>query len=159
MQLKAKAPAKAAADKAAKAAPAKAAAPVAAPAPVAAKAPRVPVNPETLYRSEKRDAQTVIAAATNFGQYSDRDTAYLAFFGSVMRQHGGKATLAQLHNAGKPVTGTSRRLNPHYTGSAKATDAGAINRLIKAGYLTASADGQTLTATDAAKAQAAYNKH
>lgn len=158
MQLKAKAADKAPADKAAKAAPAKAA-PVAAPAPVAAKAPRVAVNPETLYRSEKRDAAAVIAAATNFGQYSDRDTAYLAFFGSVMRQHGGKATLAQLHNAGKPVTGTSRRLNPHYTGSAKATDAGAINRLIKAGYLVASADGQTLTATPAAKAQAAYNKH
>ncbi|QXN71197.1 hypothetical protein RCDURKIN_141 [Rhodobacter phage RcDurkin] len=48
MQLKAKAPAKAAADKAAKAAPAKAAAPVAAPAPVAAKAPKL--NPASAAR-------------------------------------------------------------------------------------------------------------
>ena len=146
----------------AKAKPAKAtkaavAAPVAQPAAKAAPAPKA--APETLYRSENRDAQTVVAAATNFAQYSDRDTAYLAFFGSVMRANGGKATLSQIHFAGKPVTGTSRTLNPLYTGSAKATDAGAINRLAKAGYLTVSADGKTLTATDKAKAQAAYSAH
>lgn len=110
-------------------------------------------------RGLARDAATVTAQRTNFDQYSDRDTAYLRFFGGVMRANGGKATLAQIHAAGKPVAGDKRdrRVNPHYTGSAKATDAGAINRLIKAGYIRKSADGHTLTATDAAKAQAAYN--
>lgn len=107
-------------------------------------------------RGLARDAATVTAQATNFDQYSDRDTAYLRFFGGVMRQHNGSATLGQIHDAGKAVSKT-RRVNPHYTGSAKATDAGAINRLIKAGYITASADGNKLTVTDAGKAQAAYN--
>lgn len=108
-------------------------------------------------RGLARDAATVKAQATNFDQYSDRDTAYLRFFGSVMRKHAGKATLAQIHDAGKPVAGKpNKTTNPHYAGSAKATDAGAINRLVKAGYITASADGNTLTATDTGKAQAAY---
>ena len=109
-------------------------------------------------RGLARDAATVVAQATNFDQYSDRDTAYLRFFGAVMRTNNGTATLAQIHAAGKPVPGKANRTtNPHYTGSAKATDAGAINRLIKAGYITASADGNKLTVTDAGKAQAAYN--
>lgn len=109
-------------------------------------------------RGLARDAATVVARATNFNQYSDRDTAYLAFFGAVMRANNGKATLAQIHDAGKPVAGkANRRTNPRYTGSAKATDAGAINRLIKAGYITASSDGNTLTATATAKATATYN--
>lgn len=108
-------------------------------------------------RGLARDAATVKAQATNFDQYSDRDTAYLRFFGTVMRKNSGKATLAQIHDAGKPVPGKpNKTTNPYYTGSAKATDAGAINRLIKAGYITASADGNTLTATDAGKSQAAY---
>ena len=109
-------------------------------------------------RGLARDASTVQAGATNFHQYSDRDTAYLSFFGGVMRANGGKATLAQIHAAGKPVPGKpARTTNPRYTGSAKATDAGAINRLIKAGYITASGDGNTLTATKAATTSAAYN--
>lgn len=109
-------------------------------------------------RGLARDAATVIAQRTNFDQYSDRDTAYLRFFGGVMRANGGKATLAQIHAAGK-LTGDAkrdRRVNPHYIGSAKATDAGAINRLIKAGYVTKSADGHTLTVTATGAAQAAY---
>ncbi len=113
-------------------------------------------NPEL--RSIKnlaRDAETVVKQATNFNQYSDRDTAYLAFFGSVMRANGDKATLRQIHDAGKAIG--NRRVNPLYTGSAKATDAGAINRLIKAGYIRANASGDTLTATDAGKSLAAYN--
>lgn len=124
-----------------------------APAPEAAPA-------EPAYKSATRDAATVAAGATNFDQYSNRDTAYLAFFGSVMRPNGDTATLAQIHAAGKPRPGKPHlRDNPYYTGSAKATDAGAIVRLVKAGYITASPDGSTLRATDAAKTQAAYNKH
>lgn len=101
-----------------------------------------------------RDASGIVRNATNFEQYSDRDTAYLRFFGSVMRQHGDTATLKQIHEAGK-ADGKKRR-NPFYAGSAKATDVGAINRLKKAGYILASADGNTLTATDTAKASKAY---
>ena len=110
----------------------------------------------TISRGLARDASTVTRGATNFEQYSDRDTAYLTFFGNVMRRNGGSATLAQIHEAGTDAGGNKRR-NPNYNGSAKATDAGAINRLIKAGYITASADGRTLTVTDAGKSQAAYN--
>ena len=115
---------------------------------------------EPAYKSATRDAATVAAGATNFDQYSNRDTAYLAFFGSVMRPLGDTATLAQIHAAGKPRPGKPHlRDNPYYTGSAKATDAGAIVRLVKAGYITASPDGSRLHATEAAKTQAAYNKH
>lgn len=110
----------------------------------------------TTSRGLARDAATVTAQATFYKQYSDRDTAYLAFFGSVMRANGGKATLAQIHEAGADA-GKNKKRNPRYAGSAKATDAGAINRLIKAGYITASADGSTLTATKAATTTAAYN--
>lgn len=126
----------------------------------ASEAPGEAADSSPVYRTAARDAETVMRAATNFAQYSDRDTAYLAFFGSVMRPLGHSATLAEIHNAGKPAPGNSaRRSNPFYTGSAKATDAGAINRLIKAGYLTASESGNRLTATDKAKATAAYLKH
>lgn len=106
-------------------------------------------------RGLARDASTVSRNATHFEQYSDRDTAYLRFFGTVMRANNGTATLAQIHAAGKAV-GNKRR-NPFYAGSAKATDAGAINRLRKAGYITVSADGDTLTITEAGKSQKAYS--
>jgi hypothetical protein len=116
-------------------------------------------TPATIaYKSATRDAATVAAQATNFAQYSDRDSAYLAFFGGVMRGANNSATLAQLHNAGKPVTGKPhKRSNPFYTGSAKATDAGAINRLVKAGYFVISDNGNRLTATEKAIASKPYN--
>jgi len=110
---------------------------------------------ETKQPNLTRDANGVIRNATNFEQSSNRDTAYLLFFGNVMRANNHTATLRQIHDAGKAVG--NKRYNPHYTGSAKATDIGAINRLKKAGYLTASADGYTLSATDLAKTSAAYN--
>ena len=145
MQTKAKAPARATK---AKAAPATQAPATEAPATEAA-----PV--EIVYRTATRDAATVAAQRTNFGQYSDRDSAYLAFFGSVMRQHGDSATLAQIHAAGTD-TGNGKRSNPRYTGSAKATDAGAINRLVKAGFVTVSDNGNKLHATERAKADSRY---
>lgn len=126
----------------------------------ATEAPATEAPAEPVYKSATRDAATVAAGATNFDQYSNRDTAYLAFFGSIMRPNGDTATLAQIHAAGKPRPGKPHlRDNPYYTGSSKATDAGAIVRLVKAGYITASPDGSTLRATEAAKTQAAYNKH
>jgi hypothetical protein len=117
-------------------------------------------TPETIaYKSATRDAATVAAQATHFAQYTGRDDSYLAFFGDVMRGASHSATLAQIHNAGQPVTGKPHmRRNPRYTGSAKATDAGAINRLVKAGYFVISDNGNRLTATEKAKATAIYAK-
>lgn len=122
------------------------------PAPSSDKLPAVDIMPRGL----TRDAAGIAAARTNFEQYSGRDDAYLRFFGTVARQHNGVATLRQIHDAGTP--NGRKRLNPFYTGSAKATDVGAVNRQIKAGYFTRSADGHTLTATPLAKAHALYNK-
>jgi hypothetical protein len=120
-------------------------------------APATDAATEIAYKTATRDAATVAAQATHFSQYSDRDSAYLAFFGSVMRGNSDSATLAQIHNAGQPVTGKPHmRRNPFYTGSAKATDAGAINRLVKAGYFTISDNGNRLTATATAKATKLY---
>jgi hypothetical protein len=109
-------------------------------------------------RGLTRDAAGIVRAATNFNQYSDRDTAYLAFFGTTCRANAGKATLRQIHDSGVTRSGMPdrKRFNPNYTGSGKATDVGAINRLIKAGYFTRSADGNTITATALATSSAAY---
>lgn len=108
------------------------------------------------YKTATRDAATVTAQATHFAQYSDRDTAYLVFFGLAMRPHNDSATLAQIHACGKPDATGNRRSNPFYIGSAKATDAGAINRLIKAGYFIASDSGNRLSATAKAIESKAY---
>lgn len=153
MQNKATNPAKA--DAKAKAAPK---AKAAKPAKTAAETAKLQAQAEAARTSRglTRDAATVEKQATNFEQYSDRDTAYLRFFGSIMRKNNGTATLAQIHDAGKANGGT-KRSNPFYTGSAKATDAGAINRLIKAGYITKSDNGGKLTITATGKTQAAYN--
>lgn len=112
----------------------------------------------TMPRGLARDAAGIIRQATNFAQYSDRDTAYLAFLGAACRANSGKATLRQIHDSGVTRSGMPdrKRFNPNYTGSGKATDVGAINRLCKAGYFTRSADGNTLTPTALALANAAY---
>lgn len=126
-----------------------------------AQAPATDAPSEIAYKSASRDAQTVQAGATLFALESNRDSSYLIFFGSVMRRAGNNdsATLAQIHAAGVPRNGSPHlRDNPHYTGSSKATDGGAINRAIAAGYFTKSESGNRLTATDKAKASALYNK-
>jgi hypothetical protein len=107
------------------------------------------------YRTATRDADTVAACRTNYGAFSDRDSAFLFFFGGVMRPRGDSATLAEIHAAGIDAGGGKRR-NPYYAGSAKATDAGAINRLIKAGFLSATDNGNRLFATDRARADSRY---
>lgn len=106
-----------------------------------------------------RDAAGIVRYATNFNQYSSRDEAYLAFFGNVCRANSGKATLRQIHDAGITRSGQAdrKRFNPNYTGSGKATDVGAINRLCKAGYFNRSADGNTISATPLAVASKAYS--
>lgn len=113
----------------------------------------------TQYRGITRDATGLVRRATNYDQFSSRDDAYLAFFGSVARANNGTATLVQLHEAGVARSGekAAKRFNPHYSGSAKATDVGAFNRLAKAGYVRISDDGRTITATELATKAKAYN--
>jgi hypothetical protein len=112
---------------------------------------------EPAYRGATRDAAGIVRSATNFDQYSTRDSAYLAFFGNVARAVGSDTiSLKQIHDNGKARDTSAKRYNPNYTGSAKATDVGAINRLCADGYFTKSADGFTLTATAKAKQSKAY---
>ena len=112
----------------------------------------------TMPRGLVRDAAGIVRSATFYAQYSDRDSAYLAFFGAVCRAHNGSATLRNIHDAGitRGDTNGRKRYNPNYSGSGKATDVGAVNRLIKAGYFTRSADGNTITATKLATDNAIY---
>ena len=90
----------------------------------------------------KRDADTILAQRTHFGVTSGRDDAYLALFA----QHAdasGTVSVAKLREIGA---------NPFYSGSAKASDAGAINRAIKAGRAKANATGEQFTLTPEALA-------
>jgi hypothetical protein len=146
-------PAKPATDRAAKLAAAKARNAAKLAAKAEANAP-APASVTRLARNLARDAATVQRQATNFGSVTDRDAAYRQFFGRVMRANGNAATLAQIDAGGIKRDGKS--YNPDYAGSAKATDAGAINRAIKAGYFTASDNGSRLTATPLALADKHY---
>lgn len=89
-----------------------------------------------------RDVAGVARNATHYGATSSRDEAYLALY-------------ASLAPAGQPVTLAALRaanVNPFYTGSAKASDIGAINRARKAGNATPAADHTAITLTPAAHA-------
>lgn len=98
-----------------------------------------------------------IRSATNYVEFSDRDHAYLAFIGAVCRAHNHTATLHQIHHSGVARPNMpGKRYNPHYSGSSKATDVGAINRLCKAGYFIRTADGNALTATELARKSPIY---
>lgn len=99
-------------------------------------------------RSFARDVSTISAMRAHFGAVSSRDDAYTLFlaatFGSKPEE-GDTVTLSQLAQA--HIVG-GKSVNPFYNGSNKATDAGAIQRLIKAGTVTPSGDtGETLTFT------------
>lgn len=133
-----------------------------APVEIGAAAP-VTAKPETekaeapIARRLARDAATVTAGRTNFGEYSNRDDGYLRLIAEASTAFLAPVTLRQIHDAGTDRDG--KRVNPYYAGpSAKATDGGALNRLIAAGYFTKSADGTTLTpvATSNVKTRDAY---
>jgi hypothetical protein len=110
------------------------------------------------YKSATRDAATNLAGAYPFGSESNRDSAYLQFFGYVARAFGHTATLAQIHTAGHPVPGKPHlRRNPFYSGSSKATDSGAIQRAVDSGYFILSDSGNRITATPRAIASKHYN--
>lgn len=109
-----------------------------APAPATEAAPKTPAN-------VTRTIATIAKRATNFGGLSDRDNAYLAFFASFAKRDG-NVTIATLAASGdKPnVPGSSAK--PH--------DAGAVNRLVRAGLITEA--GGVIAFTEAGKKLAPY---
>ena len=76
---------------------------------------------------EQRDNNTVAAMRYPLGNVSSRDESYTVFFFTIA--DGNAFTLAD-------VLAKHPKSNPYYSGSNKSTDAGAIERQIKAGYLT-----------------------
>lgn len=107
-------------------------------------------------RGLARDAATIDNGAANFETSSNRDAAYLAFYGDAVRKYGRDTfTLAELHAIGTPGA-RGKATNPRYNGSAKATDAGAITRARKAGNVTVSDNGNRITVTAAGKATKAF---
>lgn len=97
-----------------------------------------------------RTAATIVRGLCNFGGLTDRDAAYITFFATFCKRPDmPTVTLAEIRET------TAR---PDYAGSAKAYDAGVIQRLTKAGLLKHTADGTAFEFTDAAKTHAAYSK-
>jgi hypothetical protein len=128
--------------------PAKPAKPDAKPAPVAVAVAAKPVSkPADTAALPSRDivrtAATVARNATHYGAATTRDDYYLAFFASFCRKaSNGSVTLRTIADSKRTVdTGGN-------FASAKPTDAGVINRLRKAGRITVSADGNTLSFTE-----------
>jgi hypothetical protein len=113
------------------------------------------VTESVIYRTATADAESIARGHVNYGAFSDRDSAYLHFFGSVMRPRGDSATLAEIHASGTDA-GDGKRRNPYYSGSSKATDKAVVKRLVKAGFLTVSDNGNRLHATDKARSDSRY---
>lgn len=119
---------------------------------------------ETYGRALARDANNIARNATNFDKTSVRDDAYLMLLGRAYRlanvQPDASVTLRDIHDAGIKRAGESdkRRYNPFYSGSGKATDVGAFNRLRKAGSVRISDDGNTITVTERGSKLAAFTR-
>lgn len=95
-----------------------------------------------------RTASTIAAAACNFGNLSDRDSAYMRFYaGLAASAANGVVTLRAIVDSGK---------RPEYSPSNKPHDAGVIQRLAKAGLLTVRDNGAAFVFTAKAKTHAAY---
>ncbi len=95
--------------------------------------------PSDVNRGLPRDVNTITAMRANYARVTGRDESYLAMLADNIANPKSTVTLAQLRERYyDPVSGKSR--NPHYNGSAKATDAGAFERLQKAGYVSFTAD-------------------
>ena len=111
-------------------------------------------------RGLARDASGIERGATNFERESNRDDAYTGFFAAIARKLGRDTlTLAEIYASGVTRDGKPSR-NPFYTGSAKSTDVGAINRQRSAGRVTTtgSGDAMRVTLTDHAKSLAVYKR-
>jgi hypothetical protein len=83
-------------------------------------------------RITARDAANVARYATHYSTTSIRDDAYRASFALAANGADG-FTMRQLHDAGVARGDGPKRYNRFYTGSAKATDVGALNRARQAG--------------------------
>ncbi len=87
------------------------------------------------------DSATIDAAKYPLAEISNRDESYIAFFARCARGEAGHAvTLASI--------AAQYKRNPYYAGSAKSTDAGAIQRAVKAGFLHHDADARTIMLTE-----------
>lgn len=125
-------------------------APIAVPAKLATKAPAAATGakPASPPSTVTRTITTIARHATNFGNVSDRDEAYLAFYaGFAKRAANGIVTVRAIAESGK---------RPAYNGSSKPHDAGVVNRLTLAGFIKQSADSTSFTFTDKAKAHKLY---
>ncbi len=90
--------------------------------------------PSAIKRGLARDVTTIVAMRANFSKVSDRDESYLAMLADSIGSAKGSVRLSALREKYyNPVSEKSR--NPFWAGSAKATDAGAFERLAKAGYI------------------------
>ncbi len=106
-----------------------------------------PTTDAVPYRTGARDARTIDALKYPYGSTSDRDDAYSAMLADAAGD-ASSVTLGAIH-AKYYDAERKRSRNPFYTGaSAKATDAGAIERQHKAGHVTLADDGRTVTFTD-----------
>ena len=85
----------------------------------------------------RRDASTIAGMRANFGKLTPRDEAYAALYHEHASKSG-SVTLATLRGIG---------VNKYHAGSAKASDAGAAQRLAKAGIITFDADTGTIAFT------------
>lgn len=117
------------------------------PAPVTVAPVTAPATEAKPRANITRTAATIAAQRTNFGDLSDRDNAYLAFYGSLARATGHRTTVAAIVESGK---------RPDYNGSNKPHDAGVIVRLCKAGLAVTSDNGNAIAFTPKAQSLAAY---
>lgn len=125
---------------------------VATPASKPAKPAAAPAKPTERKPSGNimRTASTIAAMRANFGELSERDSAYLAFYaGFAKAAPGGTVTVRAIAESG---------VRCPYAGSNKAHDAGVIERLTKAGHLASAADGHSFTFTKAGQSRAEYTK-
>lgn len=95
-----------------------------------------------------RTAATIAAQACNFGNLSDRDSAYLTFYAGLAKlAANGVVTLRAIVDSGK---------RPNYNGSNKPHDAGVVQRLAKAGLVSIRDNGAAFVFTKAATSHAAF---
>lgn len=100
-----------------------------------------------------RTAATVAAGRYPFGNLTDRDNAYIAFYATLAKRGNGSVTLADMHGAAA-LAGQMLSSIP----SRKPHDAGVIVRLVKAGVITTADNGGSITFTARGKSEAAYSK-
>lgn len=102
-------------------------------------------------------AKRIDIGAANFGgTLSDRDNAYLSHYGKLCRTLG-KRTLTLTDIAtNSPKAASGKPVISGYSGSAKAHDAGVVQRLAKAGLVSTGEHGAAITFTAKCNTVAAF---